>query len=44
MGMEKSKQVAAGLISDAKACLADFEPAKAAPLVALADYIGNRQN
>jgi len=44
MGLEKSKQVAVDLISDAKACLADFEPAKAAPLVALADYIGNRQN
>merc|ERR1719359_16403 len=44
MGLEKSKEVAADLISDAKESLSDFDSAKAAPLVALADYIGNRQN
>ena len=44
MGLDKSKEVAADLISDAKESLSDFDSAKAAPLVALADYIGNRQN
>ena len=44
LGMEKSKEIAATLIAEAKAALADFEPNKAAPLAALADYIGNRQN
>lgn len=40
----QSRQVAADLIADAKAALANYEPAKAAPLVGLAEYILGRQN
>lgn len=44
LGLEKSKEVADNLIKEAIAQLDGFEPAKAAPLVALAKYIGYRQN
>ncbi len=40
----QSRQVAAELIADAKAVLASYDPAKAAPLVGLAEYILGRQN
>lgn len=40
----QSRQVAAELIADAKAALASYDPAKAAPLVGLAEYILGRQN
>lgn len=44
LGLDKSREVAAGLISDAKAQLSSFDARAAAPLVALADYIGSRSN
>ena len=44
LGLDKSREVAEGLIAEAIAMLEGFEPAKAAPLVALAKYIGCRQN
>ncbi|KAF6258940.1 amidase signature domain-containing protein [Scenedesmus sp. NREL 46B-D3] len=44
LGIEKSKQVAEELIAEAIAQLDGFEPSRAAPLVALAKYIGYRQN
>lgn len=44
LGLEKSREVAANLISDAKAQLSSFDARAAAPLVALADYIGSRSN
>lgn len=44
LGIEKSKQVAEQLIAEAIAQLDGFEPSRAAPLVALAKYIGYRQN
>ena len=44
LGLERSKQVADDLIREAIDQLADFEPARSAPLVALAKYIGYRQN
>lgn len=44
LGIEKSREVAEGLISEAIAQLDDFEPARAAPLIALAKFIGYRQN
>lgn len=37
-------QIADELIEDAKAQLTQYEPARAAPLVALAEYIRNRKN
>lgn len=43
-GLERSKQIADELIAGAKEQLAGYPPEKAAPLLALADYIGNRQN
>ncbi len=44
LGLEKSRQVADDLINEAIAQLEGFDRAKAAPLVALAKYIGYRQN
>jgi len=44
LGIEKSKQVADDLINEAIRQLDCIEPAKAAPLVALAKFIGYRQN
>jgi len=44
LGLDKSREVADGLIAEAIAMLDGFEPAKAAPLIALAKYIGYRQN
>jgi len=43
LGLDESRKVAQQLIDDAKAELASYDQAKAAPLLALADYIGNRQ-
>ncbi len=43
-GATQSRQVAKDLIADAKAALQPFPPAKAAPLVGLAEYILGRQN
>ena len=44
LGIEKSKEVAEKLISDAKAELSDYDARRAAPLLALAEYIARRQN
>ncbi|XP_020205914.1 geranylgeranyl pyrophosphate synthase, chloroplastic [Cajanus cajan] len=44
LGLEKSKEFAAKLNKDALALLAGFDPVKAAPLIALANYIAYRQN
>lgn len=44
LGIEKSKQVAEDLIAEAIQQLDGFEASRAAPLVALAKYIGYRQN
>uniref|UniRef100_A0A7S0WMP8 Geranylgeranyl diphosphate synthase n=1 Tax=Chlamydomonas leiostraca TaxID=1034604 RepID=A0A7S0WMP8_9CHLO len=44
LGIEKSRQVAEDLINEAIAQLDGFEPAKRAPLIALAKFIGYRQN
>ncbi|KAG2491721.1 hypothetical protein HYH03_009884 [Edaphochlamys debaryana] len=44
LGLEKSKQVAEDLITEAIQQLDGFDKARAAPLVALAKYIGYRQN
>lgn len=44
MGIEKSKQIAEDLITEAIAQLDGFEASKAAPLIALAKFIGYRQN
>ncbi|GLC37689.1 Geranylgeranyl pyrophosphate synthase [Pleodorina starrii] len=44
LGLEKSKEVADQLIQEAIQQLDGFDKAKAAPLVALAKYIGYRQN
>lgn len=44
MGLEKSKQFSVELLNRAKGQLSCFDPAKAAPLLALADYIAFRQN
>mmetsp|Transcript_9190 Transcript_9190/g.26324 ORF Transcript_9190/g.26324 Transcript_9190/m.26324 type:complete len:367 (-) Transcript_9190:514-1614(-) len=43
-GLERSKEIADNLIAGAKAQLSDYPVEKAAPLLALADYIGSRQN
>lgn len=44
LGLDESRRIAQKLIDDAKAELSPYDQAKAAPLLALADYIGNRQN
>lgn len=44
LGIEKSREFAAKLNADAKAQLVDFDQVKAAPLVALANYIAYREN
>jgi geranylgeranyl diphosphate synthase, type II len=44
LGLAASRDVAAGLIADAKAALAGYPADRAAPLLALADYIGSRTN
>ncbi|KAK4773438.1 hypothetical protein SAY87_028457 [Trapa incisa] len=44
LGVEKSREFAKKLNGDAQAQLAGFDPDKAAPLVALANYIANRQS
>jgi geranylgeranyl diphosphate synthase type II len=44
LGLEQSKKVADDLIAEAIQQLDGFEADKAAPLVALAKYIGYRQN
>lgn len=44
LGLEKSREVAEQLIAEAIEQLEGFDKAKAAPLVALAKYIGYRQN
>ena len=44
LGLEKSREFAEKLLSDAKEQLADFDEEKAAPLLYLANYIAYRQN
>jgi geranylgeranyl diphosphate synthase type II len=44
LGIEKSKEIADNLITEAIQQLDSFEPERAAPLVALAKFIGYRQN
>jgi geranylgeranyl diphosphate synthase type II len=44
LGLDQSRQVAQDLIADAKAALSGYDPAKAAPLIGLAEYILGRQN
>lgn len=44
LGIDKSREVASQLINDAKKQLDGTDPAKAAPLLAFADYIYNRKN
>ncbi|GMH24634.1 hypothetical protein Nepgr_026477 [Nepenthes gracilis] len=44
MGIEKSRELAEKLNADAKDQLIVFDPEKAAPLVALTDFIAYRQN
>nr|ALD84326.1 geranyl diphosphate synthase [Morus alba] len=44
IGIEKSKEFAAKLNKEAQEQLSGFDPHKAAPLIALANYIANRQN
>ncbi|KAM7521098.1 hypothetical protein LguiB_020060 [Lonicera macranthoides] len=44
MGLKKSKEFAEKLNEDAKNQLSGFDPHKAAPLIALANYIAYRQN
>eukprot|EP00798_Chlamydomonas_sp_ICE-L_P015982 gene15982-22115_t len=44
LGIEKSQEIADNLIKDAIAQLDGFDPVRAAPLVALAKFIGYRQN
>ncbi|KZV34225.1 geranylgeranyl pyrophosphate synthase, chloroplastic [Dorcoceras hygrometricum] len=44
LGLEKAREFAHRLNVEAKEQLAGFDPEKAAPLVALADYIAYRQN
>uniref|UniRef100_A0A6T7V5A6 Geranylgeranyl diphosphate synthase n=1 Tax=Pyramimonas obovata TaxID=1411642 RepID=A0A6T7V5A6_9CHLO len=44
LGLEESKRIGLKLIEDAKAELSVYDPQRAAPLIALADYIGSRQN
>lgn len=42
LGLERSKEVAAELVKDAKDALAMYDEVKAAPLTGLADYILSR--
>ncbi len=44
LGIEKSRQVADDLITEAIQQLDGFEPQRSAPLIALAKFIGYRQN
>nr|ACR19637.1 geranylgeranyl diphosphate synthase [Salvia miltiorrhiza] len=44
LGLDKAMEFAEKLNEEAKAQLAGFDPSKAAPLTALADYIAHRQN
>ncbi|KAL8466614.1 hypothetical protein ACS0TY_035602 [Phlomoides rotata] len=44
LGLEKAREFAEKLNEEAKLQLIDFDPRKAAPLVALADYIAHRGN
>ena len=44
LGIEKSMEFAAKLNKDAQDQLSGFDPVKAAPLVALSNYIAHRQN
>lgn len=44
LGLEKAKEFAVDLNREAKQQLAEFDPHKAAPLIALADYIAYREN
>ncbi|CAL1408890.1 unnamed protein product [Linum trigynum] len=44
MGIEKSREFAEKLNDEAKEQLVGFDPVKAAPLIALANYIAYRQN
>lgn len=44
LGLDKAREFAEKLNSDAKAQLSEFDPNKAAPLIALADYIAYREN
>uniref|UniRef100_A0A7N0UBY3 Geranylgeranyl diphosphate synthase n=1 Tax=Kalanchoe fedtschenkoi TaxID=63787 RepID=A0A7N0UBY3_KALFE len=44
LGIEKSREFAAKLNADAQAQLVGFDQEKAAPLVALANYIAHREN
>lgn len=44
LGLERSKQIADELIEEAKHQLASYDPAKAGPLLALAEYIRSRKN
>ncbi|KAI7838529.1 hypothetical protein COHA_007672 [Chlorella ohadii] len=44
VGLERSREIADELIEEAKSMLATYDPAKAAPLYALAEYIRSRKN
>ncbi|XP_042494695.1 geranylgeranyl pyrophosphate synthase, chloroplastic-like [Macadamia integrifolia] len=44
LGLEKSREFAEKLNKDARELLSEFDPEKAAPLIALANYIAYRQN
>ena len=44
VGLERSREIANELIEEAKAQLAGYDKAKAAPLYALAEYIKSRKN
>ncbi|CDP07561.1 unnamed protein product [Coffea canephora] len=44
MGLDKAREFAEKLNEDAKQQLSEFDPDKAAPLIALADYIAHRDN
>lgn len=44
LGLEKAREFAVKLKEDAKIQLSDFDQIKAAPLIALADYIAYREN
>jgi geranylgeranyl diphosphate synthase type II len=44
LGLDESRAIVDRLTASAKAELANFDPVRAAPLVALADYIASRKN
>ena len=44
LGLEKSKEIAADLIAEAKKALGGYNAKDSAPLIALAEYIGSRTN